>query len=165
MKNGLKNSNGFSLIELIIVIAIMAILVSVMAPMLIRYIEKTKVSSDTQLADTVLQAFLYASTDARVLSDPASEPYLNKLETAKGINVDTDTDFQNSDCVMRESVDEILGKPLDKLVDDLRSTHASDTHINVKYKDGKLTVTLTGTDNTGRKDNSSSTPDNDIVVQ
>ena len=39
---------GFSLVELIIVIAIMAILVGVMAPMLIRYIEKSNVSSTFQ---------------------------------------------------------------------------------------------------------------------
>ncbi|HAL02696.1 MAG TPA: hypothetical protein DCP07_05005, partial [Lachnospiraceae bacterium] len=36
----MKNNKGFSLVELIIVIAIMAILVGVMAPQLIKYIEK-----------------------------------------------------------------------------------------------------------------------------
>ncbi|MBO6205612.1 MAG: prepilin-type N-terminal cleavage/methylation domain-containing protein, partial [Lachnospiraceae bacterium] len=39
----MKNNKGFSLVELIIVIAIMAILVGVMAPQLIKYIEKSKV--------------------------------------------------------------------------------------------------------------------------
>ena len=47
---------GFSLVELIIVIAIMAILVGVMAPMLMRYIEKSNVSADIQLCDTVREA-------------------------------------------------------------------------------------------------------------
>lgn len=164
MEKEKKRNRGFSLIELIIVIAIMAILVSVMTPLLIRYIEKTKVSSDTQLADTVLNAFLCATTDARVLSDPASEPYLTKLESDNGMNVDIDTDFQNSDCVMKESVDAILGKSLTDLIGDLRSAHASDTHIKVKSENGKLTVTITGTDSTGKKDTSNSTPENDIVV-
>ena len=48
----MKNK-GFSLVELIIVIAIMAILVGLMAPQLIKYIEKTNVSSDEQLLDSV----------------------------------------------------------------------------------------------------------------
>lgn len=41
-----QHNKGFSLIELIIVIAIMAILVGVMAPSLLSYIHKAKVSTD-----------------------------------------------------------------------------------------------------------------------
>ena len=62
----MKNNKGFSLVELIIVIAIMAILVGVMAPQLIRYIEKTKESSDTQLLDTVRSAITTAVLDPEV---------------------------------------------------------------------------------------------------
>ena len=62
----MKNNKGFSLVELIIVIAIMAILVGVMAPQLIRYIEKTKESSDTQLLDTVRSAITTAILDPTV---------------------------------------------------------------------------------------------------
>lgn len=64
----MKNNKGFSLVELIIVIAIMAILVGVMAPQLIRYIEKTNVSSDTQLADTVAEAIVTAMMDPAVIT-------------------------------------------------------------------------------------------------
>ncbi len=63
----MKNNKGFSLVELIIVIAIMAILVGVMAPQLIKYIEKTNVSSDTQLADTVKSAITTAMLDPSVI--------------------------------------------------------------------------------------------------
>ena len=41
-----QHNSGFSLIELIIVIAIMAILVGVMAPSLLSYIHKARVSTD-----------------------------------------------------------------------------------------------------------------------
>lgn len=160
-----KSSSGFSLVELIIVIGIMAILVAVMAPMLLKYIEKTNVSSDIQLADSVRQAFLAATTDARVLSDSASEPYFDKLESDAGMNVDSDSSFLGSSCIMRESVGDILGIPLNTLTDNLRSKHASDSHINVKLVNGIVIVTITGTDVTGKKDTSSSTPDNDIVVK
>ncbi|MBR6093632.1 MAG: prepilin-type N-terminal cleavage/methylation domain-containing protein [Lachnospiraceae bacterium] len=160
-----KSDHGFSLVELIIVIGIMAILVAVMTPMLLKYIEKTNVSSDTQLADSVRQAFVAATTDARVLSDSASEPYFEKLESEDGMNVDSDSSFLGSKCIMRESVGDILGVPLNTLVDNMRSKHAPDTHVNVKLVNGQVVVTLTGTDITGKKDTSSSTPDNDIVVK
>ncbi len=64
----MKNK-GFSLVELIIVIAIMAILVGVMAPQLLRYVEKTNISADTQLCDSVANAITYSMVDC--LSDPA----------------------------------------------------------------------------------------------
>ena len=64
----MKNNKGFSLVELIIVIAIMAILVGVMAPQLIKYIEKTNVSSDVQLCDTVREAIQTAMMDPTVIN-------------------------------------------------------------------------------------------------
>ena len=64
----MKNNKGFSLVELIIVIAIMAILVGVMAPQLIKYIEKSNVSSDTQLCDSVRTAITTAMMDPAVIN-------------------------------------------------------------------------------------------------
>lgn len=43
-----KNNKGFSLIELIVVIAIMAILVGMLAPQFIRYIDRSRMSLDIQ---------------------------------------------------------------------------------------------------------------------
>ena len=63
----MKNNKGFSLVELIIVIAIMAILVGVMAPQLIKYIEKSNVSSDAQLCDTIRSAITTSMSDSEVV--------------------------------------------------------------------------------------------------
>lgn len=49
-------SKGFSLIELIIVIAIMAILVAAIVPALIRYIDKSRTTVDTDSCDEVARA-------------------------------------------------------------------------------------------------------------
>lgn len=65
-------NKGFSLVELIIVIAIMAILVGVMAPQLLKYVERTRVSADTQVADTVRTAIVTAMLDPAV--DDGSTP-------------------------------------------------------------------------------------------
>ena len=68
MKRGATNNKGFSLVELIIVIAIMAILVGVMAPQLIKYIEKANVASDTQMADAIHTAISLALVDPDVVT-------------------------------------------------------------------------------------------------
>ena len=49
----MKKNKGFSLVELIIVIAIMAILAAAIAPALIRYIDKSRRADDVAAAETV----------------------------------------------------------------------------------------------------------------
>jgi type IV pilus assembly protein PilA len=48
MKKVVKNNKGFSLVELIVVIAIMAVLVGVLAPQFIKYVEKSREATDIQ---------------------------------------------------------------------------------------------------------------------
>ncbi len=62
-----KFNDGFSLVELIIVIAIMAILAAAIAPALIRYIDKSRKADDVAAADaigTTVQAGINSSDEA-----------------------------------------------------------------------------------------------------
>lgn len=65
----MKNNKGFSLVELIIVIAIMAVLVGVLAPTYLQYVEKSKKSNDVSTVDSVINALEIAAIDPEVNSD------------------------------------------------------------------------------------------------
>ena len=58
-------NKGFSLVELIVVIAIMAVLVGVLAPTLIKNIEKSRKSKDEQNLDTVKGAITTVLADEK----------------------------------------------------------------------------------------------------
>lgn len=68
------NNKGFSLIELIVVIAIMAILVGAMAPQVTKYIEKSRKSADAQALGTLYTAVLTELLDPDVTTKPKSGP-------------------------------------------------------------------------------------------
>jgi len=150
----MRNNKGFSLVELIIVIAIMAILVGVMAPQLIKYIEKTNVSSDTQLCDTVKSAVTTAVMDPSVLNDTASKTALSS--TGTWINVSTITG--SSEFAL--AVQETLGM-------DSTSIASIDTKIKSAHGTGGIQYNIMGsnsvhvripnTDVNGKKNTSTNT--------
>ncbi|MCM1118745.1 MAG: prepilin-type N-terminal cleavage/methylation domain-containing protein [bacterium] len=74
MKNREKmNNKGFSLVELIIVIAIMVILVGVLAPVYTRYVESTRKSSDVSAIADIMNAMetVMIERSARQAAAPA----------------------------------------------------------------------------------------------
>ena len=63
------NNKGFSLIELIIVIAIMAILVAIIAPNLTKYLGKSKKNTDKKNADEIASNIQTAITNYNLDND------------------------------------------------------------------------------------------------
>ena len=59
-------NEGFTLVELIIVIAIIAVLVAILAPQYIKYVEKSRQASDISAADSILSACKTAAIDPEV---------------------------------------------------------------------------------------------------
>lgn len=66
------NNKGFSLVELIIVIAIMAILVVVLAPQYLKYVERSRNSTDLQNATEMVTAIQTYAADPEAANAFAS---------------------------------------------------------------------------------------------
>ena len=60
-----KNNKGFTLVELIIVIAIIAILVAVLAPNYVKYVDRSRWSSDRNDCETLLSQVKTAAIDVQ----------------------------------------------------------------------------------------------------
>lgn len=76
--NKKKNNKGFSLIELIIAIAILIILTGLLAPQFMKYIEKSRLAKDMQTLDTV-----YSAVQGAIADEDAYEDLIAKMSSGK----------------------------------------------------------------------------------
>ena len=102
-------NRGFSLVELIIIIAIIALLVATLAPQLIKYVEKTRVSSDVQLCDTIHTALITAMADPSVLASADDSSEWRNALTSPDNDFRLDSKGGFLDCEFVETVKGQLG--------------------------------------------------------
>lgn len=95
----MKNK-GFSMVELIIVIAVMAILAGFLAPALVRYINKSRLSADIDTGRTLATAIQSAIADESARDDAVDQLAPCKLSDMQGP-------------IFKEVVSEII--PVDKI--------------------------------------------------
>lgn len=86
MRKERMNDKGFSLVELIIVIAIMAILLVVLAPQYLKYVERSRNSTDLQNATEIVTALQVYAADPDIPS--ANVPKEGGIEFTQGNDAD-----------------------------------------------------------------------------
>ena len=85
------NNKGFSLVELIIVIAIMAVLIGVLAPQYLKYVEKSRQSADIDSISAMVSAVEIYNTD------PSHTTVTGAIaSSAKNTNLTIDADIQTA---------------------------------------------------------------------
>lgn len=139
-----KNNKGFSLVELIIVIAIMAILVGIVGTQVIPYIEKSRKAKDIQvLSGLCTDAMTAYSSNAADLTDSAYTITIDDsgVATATGTNsTKLDTSFKE----LNSYTDLDSLKLESKAGKDIKS-------IVIKCQDSGDMITVTITNNTPAK--------------
>ena len=118
LNNKKKDNKGFSLVELIIVVAIMAILVGLLAPQYIKYVEKSRKSSDASNLSEMVNALQVYAADAES-SIPAGTYTITISSTGTNITGDTS--------------DKKIENAIAETAPDFKSTKLKSS----KWKDGK----------------------------
>lgn len=123
LNNKKKDNKGFSLVELIIVVAIMAILVGLLAPQYIKYVEKSRKSADASNLDEMVNAVQIYAADADV-------------------NASTETDAKSTNLPAGTYSITIAGSGVSTTGDDMIKTAIKSNvpdYENIKLKSNKWT--------------------------
>jgi type IV pilus assembly protein PilA len=140
-KNTKKNNKGFSLVELIVVVLIMAIIAVALAPQVMKWVNNARIATDRQTVDSVKANIQLALADEKAFSETKGKKItvtLKKSPANATLAIQDVTDVDGSSfgkqfyeiCGSKEGFEKTYAK-----------TYASGkSAITIEYKDGAFTV-------------------------
>lgn len=146
MKKEIKaNNKGFSLVELIVVVAIMAVLMVVLAPAMLRYVEKTRKQKDDSAASEVLKAVELALADEKIYEEAKGGTITVKIAGNGGAITITNAGSSATDLLEKE-VKATVG---DTIKISSKDRGGKNCTIKAEYKSTRqgYVVEFVGTDN------------------
>ena len=126
LRNKKKDNKGFTLVELVIVVAILAILVGILAPQYTKYVEKSRKAADVSNLENLVTAFKTAASDGT--EDIPAGKYVITIGTTTTLTKDTST-----------------GDAVDEKISNLIKGFAGDNWTDTKLKSKKWTEAKDGT--------------------
>ena len=135
-----RDNKGFSLVELIIVIAIMAVLVAVLAPQLLKYVERSRLAKDNTNLDEIGRAIVIALTEDAINKEVGT----GTTVTLSNDGVSDGTLASGSASLLAE-LNATLGGKYAPLTSNTYKTKTSFKWTIVMATDGTATITRTET--------------------
>jgi prepilin-type N-terminal cleavage/methylation domain-containing protein len=149
-----ENNEGFTLIEMIVVIAIVAVMVTLLAAYLIRYIERTHVSTDSQLANSLRMALITSLGDP-IVDGPQKDAFIAAYTMSPTITapvVLSDSSFDpesgSGDNAFAMSISASLSFPSNEIVSGMKHflrSRRTDPEFAVLITHSNVVVVITGT--------------------
>ena len=144
LANRKEDNKGFSLVELIIVIAIMAILVGVVGTQVIPYIEKSRKAKDIQvLSGLCTDAMTAYSSNASTLD--ASKTYKITIDKTNALSVTGGTDDDNAELLKAFKDLNNVDKTTDLKLESKAGKDISNIEISCQNSGDMVTVKVTNT--------------------
>ncbi len=139
------NNKGFSLTELIVAVAIMAVLMAVLIPTLVRNVEKSRLQKDKSAISEIRQA---------VITAMASEEFQDAVASSNGSTVTNDkitlADLFAGDDVSKALADEVeatIGADTVKLSSGLKKATCKVRIALLDTRKGQCTIEVNAADN------------------
>lgn len=134
-----NNNKGFSLVELIVVIAIMAVLVAVLAPQFTKYIDQSRKSNDAATVSGIVTAAQVGIADAAYEIQP--DTYTITVTSSKTeVTSITSKNADDMEKAIEAACGDLSGLKITSKNWKDSETDAGNIEIVLTYKDGAVTV-------------------------